>query len=95
METELGEGMKISGFTIELLCCESIILDEINHKECKRKDVALTYYFCMNSSEEIDWGVINRAIIKRWSFSGLEYIKKEAYKWAEKKWKAREIRAGV
>jgi len=95
METELGEGMKISGFTIELLCCESTILNEIEHKECKRKDIALTYYFCMKSSENIDWGVINRAIIERWSFSGLEYIKNEAHKYFKKNWKAKEIGAEV
>ena len=74
-------------FTMELLCCEATILNEISHKECKRKDIALTYYFCIVSSEDIDWGKVNRAIIKRWSHSGLELIKKEAYKWAEKKWR--------
>ena len=53
--------------TMELLDCQDTILNEIQHKECKRKDIALTYYFCMKSSENIDWGVINRAIIRRWS----------------------------
>jgi len=80
-------------FTIELLCCESTILNEIRHKECKRKHIALTYYFCMKSSEDIDWGVINRAIIERWSFSGLEYIKTEAYKWYKKKIRQHELEA--
>jgi hypothetical protein len=72
--------MRSEDFTMELLCCEETILNEIEHKEFKRKDVALTYYLCMMSSEKIDWEKVNKEIIRRWSFSGLEYIKKEAYK---------------
>ena len=72
--------MNCDDFTMEMLDCQDTILNEIQHKECKRKDIALTYYFCMKSSEDIDWGVINRAIIRRWSFSGLEYIKELAHK---------------
>ena len=86
--------MNSDNFTLELLCCENTILNEIEHKECKRKDIALTYYLCMNASDEIDWGKINEAIIERWSFSGLEYIKKEAYKYFKRNWKAKEIRGG-
>ena len=86
---------KSPDFTMEMVCCEITILNEIKQKECKRKDIALTYYFCMVSKEDIDWEKINKAIIKRWSFSGLEYIKKEAYEWAEKKWEAREIGGGI
>lgn len=81
-----------SDYTMEMIGCEATILNEISHKECKRNDVALTYYFCMVSSEDIDYAKINKAIIERWSFSGLEYIKKKANKWFEKKWKAREIK---
>jgi len=81
-------------FTMEMLFCEATILNEISHKECKRNDIALTYYFCMVSSEDIDYEKVNKAIIKRWSFSGLKYIKEEANKWFKKKWKAKEIRVG-
>ena len=81
-----------SDYTIEMLSCEVTILNEISHKKCKRNDVALTYYFCMVSSEDINYEKVNKAIIERWSFSGLEYIKKEANKWFQKKWKAREIK---
>jgi len=84
--------MSNDNFTMELLCCEDTILNEIEHKECKRKDIALTYYLCMTSSEEVDWGKINKAIIERWSFSGLEYIKAEAYKWHEKKIRQHELK---
>jgi len=83
--------MNTEDFTVEMLCCEATILNEIQHKECKRKDIALTYYFCMVSKENIDYKKVNKAIIERWSFSGLEYIKKEANKWFKKNWKAKEI----
>ena len=85
--------MNNDNFTMELVCCESTILNEIKHKECKRNDIALTYYFCMVSLEDIDWGKVNRAIVERWSRSGLEYIKKEAYKWHKKKIRQRELEA--
>jgi len=85
--------MNSDNFTMELLCCESTILNEISHKECKRKHIALTYYFCMASSEEVDWGKINKAIIERWSHSGLNYIKTEAWKWHEKKIRQQELKS--
>ena len=90
--------MANNDFTMELLCCEFTILNEIQQKECKRKDIALTYYLCMVSSENIDsenidWKKVNEAIINRWSFSGLEYIKNEAWKWHEKKIRQRELQA--
>jgi len=80
-------------FTMELLCCESTILNEIKQKECKRNNIALTYYLCMASSEEVDWGKINKAIMERWSRSGLNYIKTEAWKWHEKKNKQHELQS--
>ena len=70
----------IDDITMEMLNCQDTILNEIKQKECKRKDIALTYCLCIKSSENIDWDLINRAIIRRWSFSGLKYIKKLAHK---------------
>ena len=88
--------MNSDNFTMELLCCEDTILNDIEHKECKRKYIALVYYLCMVSSENIDsenidWKKVNKAIIKRWSLSGLKYIKTEAYKWHKKKIRQREL----
>ena len=83
----------MSDFTMELLCCEETILSEIEDKRFKRKNVALTYYFCLISSEDINWGKVNRAIIRRWSHSGLNYIKTEAWKWHDKKVKQRKLEA--
>ena len=61
---------------MELIFCEKTILDEIENKKFKREDIALTYYFCILSKEKIDWERINEAMIERWSFGGLKYIKK-------------------
>lgn len=74
-------------FTMELYCCEDTILNEISHKEYKRNNIVLTYYFCLISSEDINFWKINKAIIERWSHSGLNYIKVEAWKLWDKKLK--------
>lgn len=59
--------------------CQNTILHEISMKEIKRRDVAQTYRLAMESGETIDWGIINRAIIERWSRSGLIWIKTQAH----------------
>jgi len=65
---------------IELICCTNTLLQEISCEQCKRKDIATTYYMAICSSENTDWEKVNKAIIDRWSISGLEYIKKLAWK---------------
>ncbi len=64
------------------LCqCEDTILREIAMPEMKRKDVAQTYRLVLESPESrtVNWGNINKAIIERWSLSGLIWIKKQAW----------------
>ena len=63
----------------ELMCCQTVLLNEIADKRMKRKDVAKTYALAMLSSDTPNWSVVNQAIIERWSRSGLEYIKKIAW----------------
>lgn len=65
----------------EMILCESTILDEIGMKESKQRDIAQTYRLAMESSEcsTIDWGKVNRAIMERWSKSGLIRIKEMAH----------------
>lgn len=65
----------------ELACCESVLLSEIANPAMKRRDVAKTYALALRSSEAktMDWGKVNRAIIERWSFSALNWIKKAAW----------------
>lgn len=65
----------------ELCDCENTLLREIATKEINRKGVAMTYRLAMESDEadRIDWGKVNRAIMHRWSTSGLQWIKKMAH----------------
>ena len=66
---------------MELMCCESTLLSEIAMPEIKRKHVAQTYALAMKSFERdsIDWVKVNKAIMERWSFAGLKYIKEQAH----------------
>lgn len=76
-------------FNIYLCCCQSVLLQEIKDKFFKQKDVALTYAMSMVSergnNEEIDWREVNQAIIERWSQSGLNRVKKMAWKHVEQR----------
>ncbi len=71
----------------ELANCENVLVDETEMKGITRKSIALTYAMAMCSSEcdMVDWGRVNKAIIERWSFSGLEYVKERAWKIMEGK----------
>ena len=68
---------------VELMFCEETILQEIDDKNFTHDSVAITYAFCIDSTENPDFAKINKAIVKRWSLSALEYIKKEAWKLKE------------
>lgn len=70
---------------IELMDCEEIILQEIREEKATRDDVVLTYAFCIDSDEYLNYGKINKAIIERWSRSALAYIKDRAGKLREGK----------
>ncbi len=73
----------MSEIQINLVCCTDVILTEIAEKAATQKDVALTYAMAMKSAAQgadtPDWPIINRAIIARWSMSGLERVKKMAH----------------
>ena len=68
---------------INLVCCTSTIVREVADKAMKQRDVALTYAMALKSSaqgaDKPDWETINKAILARWSMSGLERIKKLAW----------------
>ena len=70
---------------LELTCPTSTLLMEISLPEMKRQDIARTYALALRTSRNTDWSKVNRAIIDRWSFSGLEYIKTRAWKIVEGK----------
>ena len=73
---------------VELMFCEKIILQEIADKNFTRDSIAITYAFCIDSTENLDFAKINKAIITQRSRNALKYIKKEAWKLKEgRKWK--------
>lgn len=61
---------------------EEVILEEIANPKMTRNNVALSYAFCLRqrSPGHGNFGVVNRAILARWSSHGLEYIKRHAWK---------------
>ena len=65
---------------LEIVNVQGMILGEIATKSMKRNDIALSYALCMVSSEPVDWAVVNKAIIERWSVAGLTYIKERAWR---------------
>ncbi len=65
---------------IELVCCTEVLLRNIADKHFKRKNIATVYAFAIKSSEPTDWETVNKAIINRWSESGLDYTKRLAWK---------------
>lgn len=64
---------------VELGDCTNTLLREVSIKQLHQKDIAQTYRLAMESSEETDWPKVNRAIIERWSGSGLKRIKQLAH----------------
>jgi hypothetical protein len=68
---------------VNLINCTQTLLAEIADKRMKREDVALTYAMAIKSAaqdaEQPDWPLINKAILARWSQSGLGFIKKRAF----------------
>jgi hypothetical protein len=72
------DGKEGAAMSIELMCCDTAILNEIA-QGLRRKDIAKTYALALRSSYPTDWAKVNSAIIERWSRSGLEWIKKQAW----------------
>ena len=63
----------------ELMDCTNVLLNEISDKGFKQKHIAMTYALSLRSSYPTDYKIVNRAIIDRWSISGLERIKNMAW----------------
>ncbi len=59
--------------------CERVLMEEIACREANQRCVARTYRMALDScrdyGEQIDWAIIDRAIVSRWSFAGLKRIK--------------------
>lgn len=56
------------------------LLRRVGDKSMTRDDVAGAYANCLQAAGLVNWPVVNRAIIARWSESALHYIKDEAWK---------------
>ena len=69
----------VRDFTMEMACCTKTLLNDISIKEMTKRSLAQTYALALRSSEETDWKRVNQAIIKRWSHSALNDIKKMAW----------------
>ena len=65
---------------LELSTPTVTLLLEISLPEMRQPDIAKTYALALRSGAKTDWGKVNQAIIQRWSFAGLERIKKLAWK---------------
>ena len=64
--------------TLELAACTDTLLHEIA-QGAPRRAVAQTYRLAMASSHQTDWARVNAAIVQRWSVSGLQWIKQQAW----------------
>jgi predicted GIY-YIG superfamily endonuclease len=82
---EMGMAETTEVCRVELACCTQTLLREIAEPLTTRDSLALTYALAICSSEGVDWGEVNAAIIRRWSLSALEYIKRKAWKRIEEK----------
>jgi len=65
-------------FTLNLCDAHMLIIEEIE-RGATQKDIAKTYALGLRSKEPTDWATANKAIIERWSVSGLERIKNLAW----------------
>ena len=66
---------------VDLVDPEGTILREIADPRMKQADIALTYAFALRQEpDNTDWSTVNRAIVERWSMSGLSRIKALAWK---------------
>lgn len=73
----------MSNYNGEFLCVladpQGQLLEEIADPKMTRRQVALTYRLATLEPGAVDWPVVNRAIVARWSVSALDWIKKTAW----------------
>lgn len=68
----------MSEWTIEIACVESVIENEIK-QGLNQKQIAQTYALALRSPWPTDWAKVNKMIMDRWSFAGLNRIKNLAH----------------
>lgn len=57
-----------------------VLLDTISDSFAHRRDVARCYAACIRYEAPVDWTLVNKAIVERWSESALAWIKRAAWK---------------
>lgn len=75
---------EVTGIRIELADCTRVLCEEAQNREITQASIALTYALALRSGEKTDWEKVNGEILKRWRFSGLERIKRMAWKRLQK-----------
>lgn len=56
-----------------------MLVTMIRDRENTRDDIAVAYRNALLTHPVIDWSEVNRAILERWSVSGLRYVKEKAW----------------
>ena len=68
---------------LELINPQKLILEELQNTAFVKRSIASTYAHCIIQQEDVDFRVVNNAIINRWSKSGLVRQKEKAWKLLE------------
>lgn len=68
---------------VDLVDPQGQLMAEIADKRMTRDDVVTTYAFALRQRDEVDFRTVNAAILGRWSFAALKYIKDKAWRIAE------------
>lgn len=61
-----------------------ILLDAIDYEANTQADVAQRYAWAMQYEGDVNWSVVNAAIVSRWSNAGLVRVKRLA--WEKASW---------
>ena len=56
-----------------------VLVEAAATKEYRRVEVAALYAVAIAYDPDIDWAVVNKAIVERWSLSALKWIKRLAW----------------
>ncbi|HWF25213.1 MAG TPA: hypothetical protein VG275_07190 [Solirubrobacteraceae bacterium] len=71
------------GVTVEMADPQGQLLREVADRRLTRDDVALTYAFALRQASEVDFALVNHAILDRWSMAALRYIKEKAWRYVK------------
>ena len=55
------------------------LIDVLTHPDANRDEIAAWYAAVIRYQPDADWPALNRAVLRRYKPSGLEYIKRKAW----------------